>query len=348
MALLELEDVTIEYETEAGPLEAVDAVDLTVDSGETLGIVGESGCGKTTVAKSILNILDANGSITGGEIRFDGRDLTELSETELRQQIRWQEISFIPQNAMASLDPVYTVGNQVQQVIRQHTDQSKAEARERTEELFQHVGLDSGRTNDYPHELSGGQRQRVTIALALALEPAVIVADEPTTGLDVVVQDEIMQLLDRIQDELDCAVVFVTHDMSVIAEISDYVVVMYAGRVAEYGTTRDVFKRSAHPYTIGLQNAFPTMRRHPEPGSLISIEGSPPNLLDPPSGCRFLDRCPFSTEVCHHDPGPVEVDEGHRIECHFPEKRETFQERGEDRETWQHVSPDRQENASSD
>jgi oligopeptide/dipeptide ABC transporter ATP-binding protein len=334
MALLELDDVTVEYETEAGSLEAVDAVDLTVEAGTTLGIVGESGCGKTTVAKSILNILDENGAITGGEVRFDGRDLTELSETELRREIRWQRISYIPQNAMAALDPVYTVGNQVRQVIRQHTGRSKAEARERTDELFEHVGLDPGRTNDYPHQLSGGQRQRVTIALALALEPSLIIADEPTTGLDVVVQDEIMELLEQIQDEIDCAVIFVTHDMSVIAEISDDVAVMYAGRVVEFGSTSDVFKRSAHPYTIGLQNAFPRMRQDPEPGTLISIQGAPPNLVDPPSGCRFAERCPFSTEACQQDPEPTTIDGDHLVECHFPDRAEEFRERGSERDTW--------------
>jgi oligopeptide/dipeptide ABC transporter ATP-binding protein len=336
MTLLDIDDLSIEYRLEDGVLEAVSDVSLSVDPGETIGIVGESGCGKTTMTKSILGMLDDNGDITGGSITYKDDTISEYSETQLRDEIRWQEISYIPQNAMASLDPVHTVGAQMKEVIRAHTDQTKAEARDRSAELFERVGLEPARLNDYPHELSGGQRQRVTIALSLALTPSLIIADEPTTGLDVVVQDEIMNLLEEIQDDIGCAILFVTHDMSVIAEVSDRVVVMYAGRTAEVGSITDVFVESAHPYTIGLQNAFPKMDYAPAFDSLVSIPGSPPDLSDPPTGCRFADRCPWATEKCTEEiPPPVEVDDGHTIECYYPEEAERFREEGSTAGTWQ-------------
>lgn len=334
MALLEMDNLTIEYETDQGVLTAVDDFNLDVKSGETVGIVGESGCGKTTATKPILGILDDNGRVVDGEIRYRDEVLTDMTEKELRERIRWQEISYIPQNAMAALDPVFTVGSQVIEVIREHTDSSKADARSRTADLFEAVELDSNRMNEYPHELSGGQRQRVTIALALALEPALIIADEPTTGLDVVVQDEILELIGTIQDDIGCSMIFITHDMSAIAEIADRVAVTYAGRVVEVGSAHDVFKESAHPYTIGLQNAFPKMERNPTEASLITIPGSPPDLHDPPSGCRFAERCPFATAECDRDPPRTEVKPDHVIECHFPGEADSFRRRGSNSETW--------------
>ena len=336
MALLDIHDLSIEYRLEEGTLEAVSDVSLAVEAGETVGIVGESGCGKTTMTKSILGMLDENGYVTGGTISYKDDTVSEYSEERLRKEIRWQEISYIPQNAMASLDPVHTVGAQMKEVIRAHTDQTKNEARERSAELFERVGLEAARLNDYPHELSGGQRQRVTIALSLALTPSLIIADEPTTGLDVVVQDEIMSLLDEIQQDIGCAILFVTHDMSVIAEVSDRVVVMYAGRTVEVGSITDVFVDSAHPYTIGLQNAFPKMEYSPAFDSLISIPGSPPDLSDPPVGCRFADRCPWATGECiEQSPPPVEIDDGHTIECHYPEEADRFRREGATSDTWQ-------------
>lgn len=335
MSLLELNDLTVAYETQEGPLPAVDDVNLSLQDGEILGVVGESGSGKSTLAKAILRILDENGSVTEGEIRFDGTDLTTISRKELNG-IRWSEISYIAQNAMNALDPVYRVGSQVVEVIRAHTDQSKAEARERTAELFRNVGLDPSRRRDYPHELSGGQRQRVVIALALALGPSIVLADECTTGLDVVVQDAILELLSDIQSETGNSMLFITHDMSTVAEIADRVAVMYGGKIVEVGPTSDVFKRSAHPYTIGLRNAFPTLEAAQRDSELITIPGDPPDLRDEGvrNRCRFADRCPFATERCEEVPEFVELSDGHEAKCHYAGEAADFRERGTAAETW--------------
>lgn len=340
MSVVTVDDLSVEYTTEGQQLRAVDSVSFEIAEGETVGIVGESGCGKTTLVKSLLRLLDENGSIAEGTIQFGDDDLARLSESELRDRIRWKKISYIPQNAMAALDPVYTVGQQMIQVIRRHTDKSKSEARERAAELFERVDLDPDWMGDYPHELSGGQRQRVTIALSLALSPSLIIADEPTTGLDVVVQEQINQLITEIQEDIGCAIIFVTHDMSVVSDISDRLAVMYAGRIVEFGRIDDVFERSSHPYTIGLQNAFPTMAEYPSESDLVEIPGQPPDLLTPPSGCRFAARCPFSTAECENiDPEPVNVGEDHRIECIYPDQVEQFRQDGKRTETWDPDEP---------
>ena len=335
MTLLELDGLSIGYTQDDQRIRAVDEVDLAVEAGQTLGIVGESGCGKSTVIKSIIGILDKNGEVLSGEIRLNGTDISRLSQPELNERIRWKEISYIPQDAMAALDPVYRIGAQIVEVIRTHTDRSKAAARERTEELLGQVGLEAERRHDYPHELSGGQRQRAVIALALALEPSLILADEPTTGLDVVVQDEILDLLAEIQAAVGCAIVLVTHDMSVVAEVADTTAVMYGGRVMEFGETATVFGESLHPYTIGLKNAFPSLERDSDISHLISIPGTPPDLMTPPPGCRFSDRCPFATEECGVDEPPtVTVDDGHRAKCHYTEQAGEFRERGASAALW--------------
>jgi oligopeptide/dipeptide ABC transporter ATP-binding protein len=330
--LLEIEDLTIEYELGEGSLQAVDELSLELEAGQILGLVGESGCGKSTLVKVLPHILDDNGRITNGEVRFKGQDIIHLSTEEMNDAIRWQEISYIPQNAMAALDPVYRVGKQIVQVIRVHTDKSKTEARERARQLLRRVNLEENVFSDYPHELSGGQRQRVTIALALALDPSLIIADEPTTGLDVVVQDSLIELLEEIREETGCSIILVTHDMSVIAETADQVMVMYGGHVMEEGTTREIFKETTHPYTIGLKNAFPSLAE--EPGELVSIPGMPPSLTPPPSGCRFIDRCPFATAECEEEPPLAEVEDGQRSKCHYSDKAAEFREQGKDPAVW--------------
>ena len=335
MSLLTIENLGVAYEEEETVVQAVESVDLTVEPGETLGIVGESGCGKSTVIKSLIRILDENGSIADGQVLFKGNDLAQYSTEELNEEIRWKEISYIPQNAMASLDPVYRIGAQIVEVIRAHTDQSKREAQDRAKQLLNDVGLDEERLYDYPHELSGGQRQRAVIALALALEPSLILADEPTTGLDVVIQDEILSLLADIQAEVNCAIMLVTHDMSVVAEVADTIAVMYGGRVMEFGPTTDVFGESAHPYTIGLKNAFPSLERGSDQSRLVSIPGAPPNLRNPPTGCRFKARCPFSTEECDDvEPPTVEVGDRHQAKCHYTEQAPEFRAKGDSAELW--------------
>jgi oligopeptide/dipeptide ABC transporter ATP-binding protein len=243
-------------------------------------------------------------------------------------------MSYVPQNAMNSLDPVYKIGRQLVQAVRRHTDLSKKEARERAADCLESVGLDSARMNDYPHELSGGQQQRVVIALALLLNPSLIVADEITTGLDVVVQDEILELISDIQKTSGNSMIFISHDISAVAEVADRVAVMYGGRIVELGTTREVFKESSHPYTIGLRNSFPSLKMLSEGTELVSIPGAPPNLVDPPEGCRFAERCPFATEECKHEPALESVSNGHLSKCHYRDQALEFRERGTRAETW--------------
>lgn len=331
---IEIDSLDISYATEEGPLHAVQDVSFDIQEGETVGVVGESGCGKTTVAKSILGLLDDNGSVDGGEIRYQDYDLASFSERDF-QQVRWTDISYIAQNAMNALDPVYRVGSQLIEVIRHHTDASKQEAKDRSMELLQDVGLDRSVYRDYPHELSGGQRQRVVIALALTLNPSFIIADEPTTGLDVVVQDEILQLIERIQEDTGAGMIFITHDMSAVAEVADRIAVMYGGRLVELGDISDVFKDSLHPYTMGLRNAFPSIAEEME---LVSIPGRPPDLTDPPTGCIFQDRCPYASYECQTEPPFEAFNGGHKSKCHFSDEAESMREESRKPETWQTVA----------
>ena len=336
MVLLNIKNLDVTYRENPDNIRAIDNIDLSVESGEILGIVGESGSGKSTIIKSLINILDSNGSVTGGEIRYKDENLADYSTKELNQKIRWSEISYIPQNAMASLDPVYRIGTQIVEVIQTHTDTTKQDAKNEAARLVQDVGLDKERMYDFPHELSGGQRQRAVIALALALEPSLILADEPTTGLDVVIQDEMLKLLSDVQEDLGCAIVFVTHDMSVVAELSDTIAVMYGGRVMEYGPTEEVLNDSSHPYTIGLKNAFPTLDRRSNMDRLVSIPGSPPDLRNAPDGCRFASRCPFATDKCGAvEPPTVELDDDRSSKCHYTDNSSRFRKEGKLASTWE-------------
>ena len=312
-ALLDIRDLTVRYNTKQGPVHAVDGASFAVPRGEVVGLVGESGCGKTTVARAVMGVVPRSAEIGGGPVTFEGRDLIRLPERE-RRALRWKEIAFIPQTAMSALDPVYRVGRQIEEVLTERGGRSRAEARARATELFGLVGIDARRLDDYPHQFSGGMKQRASIAIALALEPKLVLADEPVTALDVIVQRQVLDLLKSLQARLGLSVVLVTHDISVVAYACDRVVVMYAGRVVESGVVAEVLERPLHPYTMGLTNAFPDLER--AGGELVPIEGSPPNLLHPPKGCRFAERCPFAQQRCvDAEPPLVTDDHGHASAC---------------------------------
>jgi len=313
--LLEVDDLTMEYETENGNVSAVVDVGFTLNAGEALGLVGESGCGKTSVAMALLRLQADNARFRHGEIRLNGEDLLALSDVEMRTH-RWSDISMVFQGAMNAWNPVQRVGDQIREAMDLHIKPqlTRAAARERMEELFNLVGVDPKMLDRYPHEFSGGMRQRAIIAMALSCDPQLIIADEPTTALDVIVQDQILHQLKRIQHELGMAMIYISHDIAVIAEVTDIIGVMYAGRIVELGTTKEVFERPRHPYSYLLLNSAPSItgpRR-----KLAPLKGEPPNLLNPPTGCRFHPRCPFATEKCVVESPPLEdVGAGHLVEC---------------------------------
>ncbi|ESP88466.1 ABC transporter ATP-binding protein [Candidatus Halobonum tyrrellensis] len=335
MAMLEVEDLKVYYDTAEGAVKAVDGVSFEIEEGENLGIVGESGCGKSTLAKALIGILPQNGYIAGGEIRFRGEDLTEAPERR-RRELRWDEISMIAQSAMNALDPVYTIRQQILEAIEAHHNWSRTKSQERIDEMFDLVGLDRERQTDYPHQFSGGMRQRAMIAMSLVLEPSLILADEPTTALDVIMQDQILKRINEIQEASSASMMVITHDVAVVAETCDRVVVMYAGEIAEEGPAAAIFDEPYHPYTLGLKSAFPNIREADQ--DLVSIGGHPPDLHDPPTGCRFAERCPMATEVCsREDPPEVEVG-GLRSYCHHVDDIDTQLRPVADRaETWQNT-----------
>ncbi len=298
---------------------AVDDVTLSVDKGKVLGIVGESGCGKSITSLSILRLIPPPGKIVGGQIRLDGKNLLEFSEAQMRG-VRGNRIALIPQDPMTSLNPVYTVGAQIMEAVELHQKVSKAEARKKAIDVLDRVRIPEARNrvDDYPHQFSGGMRQRVMIAMALACEPELLIADEPTTALDVTVQAQILDLLREIQKDHGTAIVLITHDLGVVAEMCDTVAVMYAGSVVEYATVEELFKNPKHPYTIGLMNSLP------KPGShrLIPIDGQPPSLVNLPSGCRFANRCSIRVDSCELSIPPLEEKTaGHDARCFLVEKK---------------------------
>lgn len=330
-AVLEVEDLSIHYRTKQGVAKAVDGISFSIGVGEYLGLVGESGCGKSTIAKAILQILAPNAFVAGGKIRFRGTDLLGLSAAEMRQ-VRWRDISLVPQSAMNGFDPVYTVEQQIQEAIRAHADIPAAERQERIAKLFAMVGLEKQRLKDYPHQFSGGMRQRAMIAMAMVLDPTLVVADEPTTGLDVIVQDQILQRIKDIHEKLGKTMLLITHDMAVVAENCDKIAVMYAGRIMEYGG-QEVFREPYHPYTLGLCNAFPDFSDTDR--ELISISGAPPSLIDPPAGCRFHQRCPFATAQCMREEPPLhQVAPGHVAACHYVDRVAEFRRLAQNPDTW--------------
>lgn len=344
--LLEVEDAVVTYSTSSGDLTAVDGITFTVGENEIFGLVGESGCGKSTAAQAILRLLPSNGQVTSGSIRYRGIDLTELSKREL-DALRWEHLSLISQGAMNALNPVHPISNQIVEAIQAHREVSTDEARDRVAELFEMVGLDPKRMDDYPHQYSGGMKQRAYIAMSLALDPDLIIADEPTTALDVIVQDQILKRLKELRDELGISVIIISHDISVIAETCNRLGVMYSGKLMEYGNLKEIFAEPYNPYTLGLQNAFPTLRG--DQSDLISIPGSPPDIASLPDGCRFMKRCPFATSECASEHPPLEpVSDDHASACYHHDSIEQMRREAKQRVTWTQTESDANSMADSD
>jgi oligopeptide/dipeptide ABC transporter ATP-binding protein len=315
--ILDVTELAVSFTTEDGVLRAVAGASFELEQGEILAIVGESGSGKSVTAQTLIGLTRSSNTTIGGSVRFRGRDITGLEDDELRD-IRGKHIAMIFQDPMTSLNPVYRVGDQIVEMIRAHSKVPKSEARERAVELLRSVGIPNPekRVRNYPHEFSGGMRQRVMIAMALALEPEVLIADEPTTALDVTIQAQIMALIERLNADRGLAVVLITHDLGVVAEAADRVVVMYAGQIVEDATLDDIFYNPQHPYTWGLLGSLPRLDED-RPERLPQIAGSPPSLLNPPTGCRFAPRCPHVFDKCSEPPPLVArlPDGGHLDRC---------------------------------
>ena len=308
----------MEFETQSGTVHAVDGASFDLIEGEALGLAGESGCGKTTTALALIRLLPSNGRIVSGSVSFGGRNLVRSSEAAM-QRVRWKKISIVFQGAMNSLNPVQRVGRQIAEPITLHEDAAKDEALERAGKLLELVGISRDRINDYPHEFSGGMRQRVMIAMALACNPSLVIADEPVTALDVMIQAQILELLERLRRELGLSMILISHDLSVLAETCERVAIMYAGKIVETGTVADVFSDPKHPYTQGLLAAFPDVRGPrvmPE-----AIPGDVPSLISPPAGCVFHPRCKFAFDRCTRaEPALAEIAPDRRAACFlYPE-----------------------------
>lgn len=315
--VLEVKSLVTTFDTDSGVLTAVDGVSFPVKRGRTLGIVGESGCGKSVTALSIMRLLpQPMGKIRSGEILFEGKNLATLPSEEMRH-IRGGRIGMIFQEPMTALNPVHTIGRQLSEVFLLHRTQNRREALQLSVEMLRKVGIPSPeiRVGEYPHQLSGGMRQRVVIAMALACKPSVVIADEPTTALDVTIQAQILELMQSLQAEMGMAIVLITHDLGVIAEMCDDVVVMYAGRIAESGPVDALFSHPSHPYTRGLLNSIPRLTTARK-SRLNVIDGMVPSLADLPSGCRFQNRCPYRIDTCLRQPPLEEVAPGHHVACH--------------------------------
>ncbi len=316
MALLEVRDLKMYYKTLRGHVKAVDSVSFDIERGKALGIAGESGCGKTSMATAVLRLLPSNGKIHGGSVKLDGVDIVKLDDEEFRESIRWKKISMVFQGAMNALNPVHRVGDQIVEAILAHENVPHAEAVERAEGLLDMVGINPKRFKEYPHEFSGGMKQRVVIAMALACNPDVIIADEPTTALDVMVQSQVLKAMEDLRTRLNLSMMLITHDLSVIAQTCDDIAIMYAGKIVEYGNVIDVFGNPTHPYGMGLVKSFPNIKA--ERTRVRSLPGFPPNLLAPPEGCRFHPRCPLAEGICREEePELTEIgSNSHKVACH--------------------------------
>ena len=314
--VLKVSDLSLSYRIRQGEVKAVQQVSFELERGQSLGLVGESGCGKSSVANCLMGLLPDNARVVGGQVMLDGNDLLQLPEDELRPY-RWKRIAMVFQAAMNVLDPVYRVGQQIVEAIEAHgVEQTEAGARDRVTELFRKVGLDPQLMHRYPHEFSGGMRQRAVIAMALSCDPDVIIADEPTTALDVIVQDRILRELKEIQRENEMAVIYISHDIAVVAEVTDVVAVMYAGRLVEMGSTSEVLNSPLHHYTSALMSSFPSVKG--EKRLLEVMSGDPPNLAAPPAGCPFHPRCPAATDVCREEFPPRFNHGNHWSACWHP------------------------------
>jgi len=332
--LLKIENLKTHYRIKDGLVKAVDGVSLSVKEDEVFGLAGESGCGKSTLIRTIMRLIPQSADVSADELSYRGQDLLSFSDKAYRDQILWREISLVPQSAMNSLNPVYRVGDQIFEAIEAHTDMGKREARKRVEKLFKGVGLQPALTRNYPHEFSGGMRQRAMIAMSLALDPGLIIMDEPTTGLDVLVQERILRELKEIRKKSAASIFLITHDISVIAEMSDRIGIMYAGRIMEQAESVELFNEPFHPYTLGLKNAFPSIRALER--ELISIPGSPPNLIGDIPGCVFAFRCPFAIAACEEErPPDLEIKPDHFVHCIRTDHIEEFRKRAGDKKTWQ-------------
>ncbi len=319
--ILEIKKLQTYFFTDDGVLPSVDGVTYKIERGETLGVVGESGSGKSVTAMSILQLIpQPPGKIVGGEILFEGNDLTKYGEEKMRK-IRGNDISVIFQEPMTSLNPVYTVGNQIVEAITLHQHVAYAEAREMAIDMLRKVGIPAPekRIDEYPHQMSGGMKQRVMIAMALACKPKLLIADEPTTALDVTIQAQILELLNELQEEMGMSILFITHDLGVVAETCDHVAVMYAGKIVEYGDVVTIFEEPAHPYSVGLFNSLPNVEAPKTEDKLYVIPGMVPRPQDFPSGCRFRSRCPFATDKCKEEPPLEEISPGHTAACWYKE-----------------------------
>lgn len=318
--VLEVDNLRTYFFTLRGVVRAVDGVSLKLNRGETLGIVGESGCGKSTLAWSLMKLVPPPGRIVSGSIKIDGIDVTKLSEARVRREVRWRKISMIFQGAMNALNPVYKVGDQIIEPLMYHMGMEREKALSRAEELVEAVGLPPEILDRYPHELSGGQKQRIVIAMAIAMEPDIVIADEPTTALDVVVQAQILNLMKRLHRERNISIIIITHDFGVVTELAEKIAVMYAGKIVEYGRAEDIFEKPLHPYTQALIRAVPRLKG--DIHKLEYIPGTPPDLRTPPRGCRFNPRCPKRFEPCDKEDPPLqEVEKDHWAACWLHVKR---------------------------
>lgn len=313
--LLEIRDLCVDYLTSAGTKRAVDTVSFDIDQGEVLGLAGESGSGKSTIAQAILRILRPPGVVASGRVLWNGSDVLGMDAETLRS-FRWEQIAMVFQSAMSSLNPVMTIGDQIADTLRAHGVRDRGLISTRISELLELVGIEQARASAYPHQLSGGMRQRAVIAISLALNPRLLIMDEPTTALDVVVQRSIMEEIRELKDRLDFSILFITHDLSLLGEFSDRIAIMYAGAIVELAPARDVLESPQHPYTVGLMSSFPTLFGPRD--RLVGIPGSPPDLLALPTGCRFNPRCPRAFDPCPVvEPALLPTDDEREVACHL-------------------------------